>query len=334
MSTMQKVTFLITSDTHDTVPEPHTQDHPLSKLPHTDVFLYCGDLTKHGRADDILKAIAWIRDVPAELKLVIAGNHDAVLDPVFWAKRGGLPQESQQLEQEIRHGLLLEQDDVYFLGEGTYEFTLKSGATFKIYSSPYTPAYGIGAFQYETRMDRFNPSEHPRPEWALPDPLPWSVIPADVDIVMTHGPPQYILDRTTDNRAAGCPHLRRALARVQPQLHVFGHIHTGYGGQKIDWANSNVEADDLAVLPVEYVGKNQVRQKGYARLSHGSAGAFGNEKQTLCVNASMMEDGEAVNYPWFVELELPMTPTTAAMATATMDPAERFGDAMQGAIYH
>jgi hypothetical protein len=51
----------------------------------------------------------------------------------------------------------------------------------------------------------------------------YAAIPA-VDILMTHTPPLGILDG-----GQGCPALRRAVIRIRPRLHCFGHVHSAYG---------------------------------------------------------------------------------------------------------
>ena len=58
----------------------------------------------------------------------------------------------------------------------------------------------------------------------------YASIPHDTHILITHGPPFGILDHEpgTDERQ-GCPELRKAVIRVKPKLHVFGHVHAGYG---------------------------------------------------------------------------------------------------------
>ena len=58
----------------------------------------------------------------------------------------------------------------------------------------------------------------------------YASIPKDTHILITHGPPYGILDHEpgTDERQ-GCPELRKAVIRVKPKLHVFGHVHVGYG---------------------------------------------------------------------------------------------------------
>jgi Icc-related predicted phosphoesterase len=52
----------------------------------------------------------------------------------------------------------------------------------------------------------------------------WSRVPAGIDVLVTHGPPRGIGDE-----GFGCEDLRRELGRIRPRLHVFGHVHDGYG---------------------------------------------------------------------------------------------------------
>ena len=51
-------------------------------------------------------------------------------------------------------------------------------------------------------------------------------IPAGTDIIVTHSPPAGILDGPDQS---GCAELLAAIKRVRPRLHVFGHVHSGYG---------------------------------------------------------------------------------------------------------
>ena len=57
----------------------------------------------------------------------------------------------------------------------------------------------------------------------------WAMIPDSTDLLITHGPPHGILDACFDGRRVGCEELTRAVERVRPKLHVFGHIHEAYG---------------------------------------------------------------------------------------------------------
>jgi Icc-related predicted phosphoesterase len=80
----------------------------------------------------------------------------------------------------------------------------------KIFGSPLTPLYS-GAFGMSSEAER--------------EKL-YSTIPGDTDILISHSPPRGILDS-----GQGCAALRRAVIRVKPRLHVFGHVHTAYGTQ-------------------------------------------------------------------------------------------------------
>jgi len=54
----------------------------------------------------------------------------------------------------------------------------------------------------------------------------YTTIPDDIDILITHGPPFGILDRSRGSeRHQGDPVLLDAIMRLRPQLHVFGHVH-------------------------------------------------------------------------------------------------------------
>ena len=86
----------------------------------------------------------------------------------------------------------------------------------KIWGSPVTPLYG-GAYGLSSAADRT----------AL-----YSNVPDDVDIMVTHGPPYGILDRSPGESAhQGCRQLLEVVRRIVPKLHVFGHIHGAYGTQ-------------------------------------------------------------------------------------------------------
>ena len=84
----------------------------------------------------------------------------------------------------------------------------------KIWGSPVTPLFGE-AFGVASERDRAKL---------------YSRIPADTDVLITHGPPFSILDQEAgSDYHSGCQQLLAAVRRVKPMLHVFGHVHAGYG---------------------------------------------------------------------------------------------------------
>ncbi len=85
----------------------------------------------------------------------------------------------------------------------------------RIYGSPWTPTFGgVWAFQSSDLASV------------------WEKIPDGIDILLTHGPPARILDRTFARERAGCPMLAERVASVRPKLHVFGHIHEAFGVER------------------------------------------------------------------------------------------------------
>lgn len=52
---------------------------------------------------------------------------------------------------------------------------------------------------------------------------------AGADVMVFHSPPKGIADVTSTGHSVGSTAIRAAIARVQPQLAVCGHIHDGWG---------------------------------------------------------------------------------------------------------
>jgi Icc-related predicted phosphoesterase len=58
----------------------------------------------------------------------------------------------------------------------------------------------------------------------------WAGIPADTNVLITHMPPYGVLDGTGEGWPhQGCVELAEAVSRVEPLLHVFGHVHSEGG---------------------------------------------------------------------------------------------------------
>jgi len=58
-----------------------------------------------------------------------------------------------------------------------------------------------------------------------------ATIPADIDVLISHEPPQGILDYE-DRTHFGSPELLQTVQQINPKYHLFGHIHTQYGIKK------------------------------------------------------------------------------------------------------
>jgi predicted phosphohydrolase len=304
MSSTVSARFLILSDTHgfkfgDAEKVNGQLKHPPPKC---DVLLHCGDLTYRGGLNEYKECLRMLGKIDAELKLVIAGNHDLSLDKRWWEyhnEDSDDPKNPDNYEHEkaveMWTGDLAKQAGVTYLTEGLNTFTLKNGAKFTIYTSPYQPEFCDWAFPYHRSEDRFNPADKVDEGFKCISENPIPDFPG-VDIVMTHGPPRDILDWTSHGNA-GCQNLIRAVSRARPRLYCFGHIHEAYGAKVIKW-----KEDKRAIGPSAIQSESDVMNV-YPQESNWPA-EFG--KETLMVNAAIMNlQYRPTNAPWLVDLDLP-----------------------------
>jgi Icc-related predicted phosphoesterase len=163
----------------------------LDVVPGGDVSVHAGDLCRGGRLDELQVAVAWLRRQPHRHKIVVAGNHD-------WC-----------LQREPQQALALLNSDLIYLQDAA---TVIEGVQF--WGSPWQPEYNDRAFNL------------PRGA-ALAEK--WRLIPNGIDVLITHGPPSGIGDDSGMNERRGCTELLAATQRVQPMLHLFGHIHQDGG---------------------------------------------------------------------------------------------------------
>ncbi|EFW20669.1 hypothetical protein D8B26_002996 [Coccidioides posadasii str. Silveira] len=186
------VTVVCISDTHNC--QPH--------IPDGDILIHAGDLTQSGSREELQEAISWLNRLPHKYKIVIAGNHDISLDPATYTLK---EHDLVQLSRELVWG------DVIYLQSSSVKLTFfgENKREISVYGSPFSPRHGNWAFQYPRRGDFWLES-----------------IPEGTDVLATHAPPRGHLDL-----GYGCESLLRELWRLRcrPGLHVFGHVHEGYG---------------------------------------------------------------------------------------------------------
>ncbi|CRG90303.1 hypothetical protein PISL3812_07346 [Talaromyces islandicus] len=303
-----KTRICMISDTHTHTPHPapfttKPYRHP---LPSADVLLHAGDLTGIGRLAEHEIMVSMLKQASTELKLVIAGNHDITLDKEYYALRGVARHGSARVEDvdEIRRLYTNEearQAGIVYMEEEVRTFSLQNGAQFTVYASPYTPEFCGWAFAYERDQDRFNPAAAETTQagkFQAVNPVP--LFPK-VDIMLTHGPPLGILDTVEHGEKVGCEHLLRACGRARPRLHVFGHIHEGFGAVRHNWQTNTTEA-----VPRQDPETVQEQRSCYYNLSGEGDRPLSFGEETLFVNASVVTVRyHADNAPWVVDLDLP-----------------------------
>ena len=160
------------------------------EVPRGDVLIHAGDITQHGTLREVAAFDQFLAEQPHPHKVVIAGNHDFCFEEQPAAARSRLTQ-----------AIYLQDEAVEVCGV-------------KVYGSPWQPWFYDWAFNLRRG-----------PEIAAK----WALIPADTQILVTHGPPRGFGDLTFGGEHAGCDDLLARVREIKPALHVFGHIHEGTG---------------------------------------------------------------------------------------------------------
>jgi Icc-related predicted phosphoesterase len=188
------------------ISDTHRQ-HSALDLPEGDILVHAGDATGRGTIPEIAEFNHWLGSVKHKYKyiIVIAGNHDWLF----------------QLDPSLAKSLMT---NAIYLQDESIELEGRI-----IYGSPWTSEFMNWAFML--------PKGQPLKE-------KWDLIPHNLDLLITHGPPFGILDTLRqagmveeDGRRVfkesvlhlGCEELYKAVLDKNPKNHVFGHIHDGYG---------------------------------------------------------------------------------------------------------
>jgi Icc-related predicted phosphoesterase len=160
-------------------------------VPDGDVLVHAGDATFRGHRGEVERFGKQMRALPHHHKVFIAGNHDL------------------SFQDEPQHARDWLGDGIVYLQDSSVRIDGVS-----IYGSPWQPEFCNWAFNLPRGVALANK---------------WSLVPTGIDILVTHGPPAGIGDMTPRGEAVGCADLLAAIERTQPKIHVYGHIHEGYG---------------------------------------------------------------------------------------------------------
>lgn len=167
--------------------------HREVEIPECDILIHAGDFTyfSKGGENEIFDFLLWFNEQPAKHKVFIAGNHE-----ILWESK------EEYFKNKIPEG-------IHYLNDSMVEID-----GIKIWGSPITPTFYNWGFNKNKGDDILN---H------------WNLIPENIDILVTHGPPKGILDNSNGEQV-GCNDLLDTLHNLpELKLHIFGHIHTSYG---------------------------------------------------------------------------------------------------------
>ncbi|KAG5651803.1 hypothetical protein H0H81_007362 [Sphagnurus paluster] len=190
-------------------------------VPDGDVLLHSGDLTNTGTIADFQKTMEWLFSLPHKVKIIIAGNHDLPLhrdwyDGAYRKWHNHVGKQDIKPILDLLTGQRANQAGLVYLQDSSYEFQAKPGGL--LTPRQWSPYFFGWAFNYDRQDGK-----------ALVAKLP------KTDILLTHGPPLEIFDRTRTGDKPGCADLRARLPHLRPRLHLFGHIHEARGGAIHAW---------------------------------------------------------------------------------------------------
>lgn len=265
------------------ISDTHSKSFP---VPNGDVLLHSGDLTNTGTTVDFEKTMGWLKGLPHKHKIIIAGNHDLTLASDWYDKnwddwhymRG---KQDVATVRELVAGKDAKAAGIVYLQDEAYEFQAKEGGrSWSVYGSPWSPYFCGWAFNYHREDAEGLVGKFPK-----------------VDLLLTHGPPAGIFDRTRSGDSPGCEALRDRLPELRPRLHLAGHIHEARGAHIHDWdPTQNYAAPyvDMVAVLEDYEkcksGNTEATEKGVEFADDGA-----DIERTVFVNAANSPSGKRVN---------------------------------------
>lgn len=145
------------------ISDTHGLHNIIEGLPDGDVLVHAGDFMNAGYDPEEIRSFnRWLGEQSFEHRVVCAGNHDRYFEIS--------PQRARSI---LTNAIYLENTDVKI-------------AKVSFWGSPYTPEFLNWAFMY------------PRGSAAK---RYWDLIPYDLDVLITHGPPFGILDQISPGSA-------------------------------------------------------------------------------------------------------------------------------------
>lgn len=201
--------------------------HKRLTIPDGDVLIHAGDFSMRANKPVVSEFAMWFKSLPHKHKIITAGNHDMACEGSrMWTIDTFGPSVNYLVHQSVKI------DELYF------------------FASPYSPAIhdpSDWAFDYKRTSSRSRDL--------------WDAIPMNTNVLITHGPPKGILDLVPvplpgENPNVGDINLLSRVMDVKPKVHIFGHIHEGYGSYERElWATKfyNVCVCDGGYRPVNPV---------------------------------------------------------------------------------
>jgi Icc-related predicted phosphoesterase len=210
--------IIATSDIHGNFPKAEDIE--------CDVFVLAGDICPiHNHYTSfqckwlMTDFVRWLELVKAKHILIVGGNHDFALESNDYDK----------FKEEI---IASWPSNVTYLEDSGVTI---DGVSF--WGTPWTGNLPNWAFQAEgdAALEKFDK------------------IPSQVDVLVSHGPPEGYGDRTSTTHA-GDPNLLYAIEYKEPSVIICGHIHEGYGYYRVPHLKTEIYS--VSYLKRDYVRTN------------------------------------------------------------------------------
>lgn len=202
----------------------------IKEVPDGDVLIIAGDTTGHGTLAETMLFAEWVKKLPHEHKLMVAGNHDLILDVT---KSRNDPDYAKKLRIEAI-GVLADAGITYLEGS---PWAIND---VKFYGTPWMPNYYNWAFMMDEDAEELRQA--------------YQKIPADTEVLITHCPPYGVLDDANDESKVGSQFLLERVDQLKDlKAHFFGHIHEGHGQNPPFYNVAMCDANYNIVNPVTVV---------------------------------------------------------------------------------
>jgi 3',5'-cyclic AMP phosphodiesterase CpdA len=190
------------------ISDSHNKHNEITQdLPGGEILIHAGDLSSLGSKLEIESFVKWFDSIDNYThKVFIAGNHD-------WGFQMAT-QQANEIVNSYKTIDYLQDEQLTLYYDGPNGEFLKDNI--RIWGSPWQPEFYDWAFNLPRNGEELKAK--------------WDEIPMNTDILITHGPPFGRLDMVkTGGKSLGCELLAERVQVVKPKIHVFGHIHGGYG---------------------------------------------------------------------------------------------------------
>jgi Icc-related predicted phosphoesterase len=177
------------------ISDTHLQKFP--ELPEADILVHSGDALNYGSFEDLIdfrRQLEAVKDKYSKI-IYVAGNHDRVFE---------------SNPHTAKTFLLETVPNLVYLHDESYEYK-----GYKIHGTPFQPFFCNWSFNVKDNLKLYEM---------------YMAIPEDTQILITHCPPEGILDRNQYSERCGSRALSLAIPHLDKlKLHMFGHIHGSAG---------------------------------------------------------------------------------------------------------